>query len=225
MIFSWLITTFPFKTWSCPWPVIRPPTSQGGAAPEPQHQGLLVMVSSSHSKDSASRFLESPWLDGVDPLIRRRIWQTLRERSEPIGTALLAQDQPTTQLWFVAEGSVAVERTKPGKSNRPEILAQLDGPAIYGTTTFFRDARPSMTVRTTTPTHGWTLDRASYERLRTEDPLAAEALALTVVKVLSERFDMLDHRLTSLMADHHDNHHRVTEWANFRSRLFEEPAA
>ena len=183
------------------------------------------MVSISQTKDGLSRFLESPWLEGVDPSIRRRIWQTLRERSEPAGTALLDQDQPTTQLWFVADGSVAVERTRTGKPGYPEILAELDGPAIYGTTTFFRDARPSMTIRTTTPTHGWTLDLATYQRLRAEDPPAAEALAVTVVKVLSERFDMLDDRLTRLMADHHDDHHRVTEWADFRSRLFEEPAA
>ena len=179
----------------------------------------------SQNKDGLARFLAAPWLEEVDQSIRRRIWLTLQARSAPIGTMLLAQDQLTTQLWFVAQGSVAVERTRPGMLSRPEILAELEGPAIYGTTTFFRDARPSMTIRTTTPTHGWILDREAYQRLRAEDPPAAEALALTVVKVLSERFDMLDDRLTRLMADHHDDHHRVTEWANFRSRLFEEPVA
>ena len=175
------------------------------------------------SKDGLARFLEAPWLEGVDPSIRQRIWHALNERTEPVGTTLLDQDQPTRQLWFVASGSVAVERTRPRAGSRPEILAELSGAAIYGTTTFFRDSVPTMTLRATTPIHGWTLDRPAYACLRVEDPEAAEALALTVVKVLSERFDMLDDRLTDLMAQHHDDHRRATEWADFRSRLFEEP--
>ncbi len=137
--------------------------------------------------------------------------------------ALLEQDRPNDRLWFVASGSVAVERTRAG--SRPEVLADLEGPAIYGTTTFFRNSLPTMTLRATRPVRGWTLDRASYDRLRADHREAAEALALAVVRVLSERFDLLDRRLTTLMADHDGDHPRVTEWSDFRSRLFEEPAA
>ena len=178
---------------------------------------------STRAATGLTRFLDLPWLEGVDLSLRTRIWEALAPRSEPPRTALLDQDRPSLQLWFVESGSVVVERTRPG--GRPEVLAELAGPAIYGTTTFFQNALPTMTIRATTPVQGWTLDRPAYEQLRTADPLAAEALALTVVRVLAERFDMLDRRLTSLMAAHDGDHHRVTEWADFRSRLFEEPAA
>ena len=177
----------------------------------------------STKSDSASRFLDAPWLEEVDSSTRLAIWKVLDERLEASKVSILEQDRANNRLWFVASGSVAVERTKSG--GRPEILAELDGPAIYGTTTFFRKSLPTMTIRATSPIQGWTLERSAYDRLRSEDPKAAEALALMVVRVLSERFDQLYRRLTSLMADHAGDHRRVTEWADFRSRLFEEPAA
>jgi len=177
----------------------------------------------SKKSDDATRFLDGPWLEEVDSSIRLIIWNALEERSESPRTPLLEQNRPNDRLWFVASGSVAVERSKPG--GRPEILAELQGPAIYGTTTFFRDSLPTMTIRATTPIQGWTLERSSYDRLRADHPEAAEALTLTIVRVLSERFDLLDRRLTSMMADHDGDRPRINEWANFRSRLFEEPAA
>ena len=170
-----------------------------------------------------TEFLDASWLAGVDATTRMTIWKALDERILPPGGPLFEQGQPNHQLWFVAEGAVAIERSRGG--SRPEVIAELDGPALYGTTTFFRNSLPTMTIRARTDVRGWTLDRPSYDRLRAEHPEAAEALALTVVRVLAERFDQLDRRLSSLMADHDDAHPRKTEWANFRSRLFDEPAA
>ena len=173
--------------------------------------------------DGATRFCDAPWLDGVDTSLRLNLWQVLEERTVSPRMTLFDQNKPNSQLWFVAEGSVTVERIAAG--GHPEVLAKLDGPAVYGTTTFFRNSLPTMTIRATSIVRGWTLDRSSYDRLRVDHPEAAEALALAVVQVLSERFDLLDRRLTTLMASHEGDHPRITEWANFRSRLFEEPAA
>ena len=170
-----------------------------------------------------ARFLDLPWLTGAADSIRATIAQLLNVCAEPPGAKLLDQGRPNLRLWFVTDGSVAVERSH--GAGRPEVLARLDGPAIYGTTTFFRGSTATMTLRATTTIRGWTLDRASYDRLRVDHPEAAEALNLAVVCVLSDRFDQLDRRLASLMADHDPAHPRMTEWANFRSRLFEEPAA
>jgi hypothetical protein len=33
---------------------------------------------------------------------------------------------------------------------------------------------------------------------------------------------MLDHRISEDLADHPDDHPKVTEWSSFRSRLFED---
>jgi CRP/FNR family transcriptional regulator, cyclic AMP receptor protein len=159
------------------------------------------------------RFLGSPLLAGVDESSRRAVFRRLVEGRAPSGTALLSQGKPNDRLWFVFDGSVTLERKQ--ADGHIDILATLDGPAIYGTTTFFRSAS-DLTL--------WTLDREGHEALRREDPRAAEALALAVVKVLSERFDLLDSRISQLMAEHGDDHPRSTELAAFRARLFEEPA-
>ncbi len=103
-------------------------------------------------------------------------------------------------------------------------MASMTGPAIFGTTTFFRSARPTATIRASSKLEVGTLDRQAYEVLRRDHPGVAEALALSVLQVLSERFDLLDERITELMAEHGSDHARVNEWANFRSRLFEDPA-
>ncbi len=172
--------------------------------------------------EGAERFLAEPLLAGADDRDRLAVFRALVEGSAPAGTPLLVQGQPNDRLWFVLEGSVAVERKQPG--GRVDLLATLSGPAMFGTTTFFRSTAPSATIRAASGLTLGTLDRRAHDRLRREDPRAAEALALEVVRVLSERFDLLDGRLAEMMAEHDDDHPRATEWANFRARLFEEPS-
>jgi CRP/FNR family transcriptional regulator, cyclic AMP receptor protein len=172
--------------------------------------------------DVAGQFLGSPLLAGVDDESRRAILRRLVASRVSLGTPLLSQGMPNDQLWFVLEGSVAIERRR--ADGKVDVLATLNGPAIFGTTTFFRSTAPSASIRASTDLTLWTLDREGHEALRRDDPRAAEALALAVVRVLSERFDILDVRIGELMAEHGDDHPKVTELATFRARLFEEPA-
>ena len=168
-----------------------------------------------------SRFIESPLLSGVEEASRLAIFRALIPVTAATGFALLEQGKANDRLWFVLGGEVAIERT--GPDGKADVLATLSGPAIYGTTTFFRGTALSATIRASNDLTVGTLDRRTHERLRRDDPRAAEELALSVVRVLSERFDMLDARLSSLMADHDADHPRATEWSSFRARLFEEP--
>jgi len=170
----------------------------------------------------AGEFFESSLLHGVDEGLRRAIFRRLVPGQAPAGTPLLSQGKSNERLWFVIEGSVTIERKHP--DGRVESLAELKGPAIFGTTTFFRSTSPSASILAATDLKVWTLDHAGHEALRRDEPQAAEALALAVVRVLSERFDMLDVRIAELMAEHGDDHPRMTELATFRARLFEEPA-
>lgn len=170
--------------------------------------------------DQSERFLASPLLMGADDEARLAIFRFLIETSVPAGTSLLIQGKPNDRLWFVPGGSVAVERKQP--EGRVDVLATFSGPALFGTTTFFRSTAPSATIRATADLRLWTLDHRSYGQLRREAPRAAEALSLEIVRVLSERFDQLDARLAEMMADHGDGRPRANEWASFRSRLFEE---
>ena len=138
------------------------------------------------------------------------------------GSALLSQGKPNDRLFFVIEGSIVIERKQP--DGHVDVMASLPSPAIFGTTTFFRSTPPSASIRASTDLTLWTLDREGHEALRRDDPRAAEALASAILRVLAERFDLLDIRLAELTAEHDDDHPRANEWANFRARLFEDPA-
>jgi hypothetical protein len=62
----------------------------------------------------------------------------------------------------------------------------------------------------------------AHERLRESHPRAAEALALAVVRALSERFDLIDKLFSEALARPVDESSRTSEWAGFRARLFDE---
>jgi CRP/FNR family transcriptional regulator, cyclic AMP receptor protein len=174
------------------------------------------------STDDSERFLASPLLAGVDVASRAAVFRRLVEGRAPTGTALLAQGKPNDKLWFVLQGSVAIERKH--ADGRLDRMATMSTPAIFGTTTFFRSSAPSASIRATSDLTLWSLDRETYEQLRRDDPRTAEALTMAILRVLAERFDLLDGKITELMAEHDLDHPRANEWANFRTRLLEEPA-
>jgi CRP-like cAMP-binding protein len=186
---------------------------------DPSTAGDRVIMATIAS-DQSERFLASPLLAGADEAARLAIFHSLVEASVPAGVPFLIQGKPNEKLWFVLGGSVAIERKQ--LDGRLAVLTSISGPAMYGTTTFFRSSAPSATIRATSNLTGWTLDQRSYSQLRREHPRAAEALALEVVRVLSERFDQLNARLAEMMAGHEDDRPRSNEWASFRTRLFEE---
>ena len=169
---------------------------------------------------AAERFLAAPLLAGVDLEARRAVLECLREGGAREGALLLEQDHPNDRLSILIEGTAVVERTYPG--GRKEVLASLTAPAVFGTTSFFGPNPSSVAVRATSDVAVLTLDHPSHERLRRANPRAAEALALAVVRVLAERFDMLDKRVTESLAEQEHDHPKMTEWSGFRARLFEE---
>jgi CRP-like cAMP-binding protein len=170
--------------------------------------------------EAAERFLAAPLLADVDPELRRVVLDTLEEDRAPAGTLLLAQAMPTKYLYFLIGGTATIDRSFP--DGRKETLATLHAPAIFGTTSFFRPNAPSFSVRAATDVWFLTLDHAAHEWLRHKHPHAAEALALASLRVLAERFDLLDQRVSEYLAQHADDHPKVNEWAGFRARLFED---
>ncbi len=170
--------------------------------------------------EAAERFMAAPLLADVDREARVALLEALVEARAPAGAVLLEQGHPNDHLSFLIEGVVTVERVLAG--HRKEVLATLTAPALFGTTSFFRPNAPTVTVRATTDVRLLSLYHPAHDRLRRENPRASEALALAVVRVLAERFDLLDHRVTDLLAEHAGDHPKVTEWSNFRARLFEE---
>ena len=171
--------------------------------------------------DAAERFLSAPLWGDFDVEPRRAVFEALVADHAPAGTTLMHQGRPNDRLSFLIEGSAVIERTFPGGPK--EILATLTAPAVFGTSSVFGSNPSTVSVRATSDVRLLTLSHPQHERLRRANPAAAEALALGILRVLSERFDMLDKRVTDYLAQHADDPPKVNEWAGFRARLFEEP--
>lgn len=169
----------------------------------------------------ARDFLASPLLAEADEGARLALFEALEPGLAAPGDLLIAQGRPNARLWFFLAGSVAIVR-RAGGADLP--VAQLTAPGIFGATTFFRPGPATASIRAASALRHLTLGHEAHDRLRLDQPRAAEALALATVRVLAERFDLLDARLTEFMAARPDDQPEATEWAIFRARLFEEPS-
>jgi CRP-like cAMP-binding protein len=171
--------------------------------------------------EAATRFMTAPWLTEVDKGTKLALLSALTEERAKAGTVLLAQGQPNDHLTFLIDGTVELERVF--SSGRKELVTTLIAPAVFGTTSFFQPKPPTVTARARTEVWMLTLHHPAHDALRRDHPRAAEALALAVVRTLSERFDLID----KLFSDYTQNHPDVgnstaSEWSRFRARLFEE---
>jgi CRP/FNR family transcriptional regulator, cyclic AMP receptor protein len=170
---------------------------------------------------ASERFMAAPWLGEVDPETKRAILTALVEARAPSGAILLAQDQPNDHLSFLIDGTASIERILAG--NRSEVITVLQAPAVFGSTSFFRPQPPSVSVRATSDVWLLSLYHPAHDALRAADPRAAESLALAVLRAISERFDLMDKYIVNFLDRHRNEPAKLSEWAGFRARLFEEP--
>jgi CRP/FNR family transcriptional regulator, cyclic AMP receptor protein len=170
---------------------------------------------------ATERFMAAPWLGDVDPETKRAISEALVEARAPKGATLLPQGQPNDHLTFLIEGTAEIVRNS--NAGRRDVITHLTAPAVFGSTSFFRPEPPTVTVRATSEVWMLSLYHPAHEALRAANPRAAEALALAVVRAMSERFDLIDKLFTDFTNQHADEPARKSEWAGFRARLFEEP--
>jgi CRP-like cAMP-binding protein len=171
--------------------------------------------------EAARLFMEAPWLAEVDREPKLALLNSLVEERATAQSVLLAQGQPNDHLTFLIDGKVDLERVF--DSGRKEIITTLTAPAVFGTTSFFQPKPPTVTARASTDVWMLTLYHPAHDRLRKESPPAAEALALAVVRTLSERFDLIDRLFSDYIKEHPDvPGNTVSEWSRFRARLFDE---
>ena len=171
--------------------------------------------------EAAERFMAAPWLGEIDPDTKRAILNALVEARAPNGATLLEQGQPNDHLCFLIDGTAIIERPNTKKGRR-ETITTLTAPALFGATSFFQPKPPTVTVRATSDVWILSLYHPDHEALRTANPRAADALALAILRALSERFDLLDKLFSELTARHSNEPDRVSEWAGFRASLFED---
>lgn len=172
--------------------------------------------------EATKRFMNAPWLSDVSPECKRAIAAAMKEGRASAGTVLLAQGQPNDHLTFLIEGTADLERDR-GHGHRERITV-LAAPAVFGTTSFFQPNPPTATVRASSDVWMLTLYHPAHEQLRLENPQAAESLAVAVVRVLSERFDLIDGLFSQFISQHSSQTSQATpsEWSDFRARLFDE---
>ncbi len=170
--------------------------------------------------EATERFMAAPWLAEVDPETKRVICGSLVESRGSAGATLLAQGQPNDHLTFLIAGKADIVRTF--SSGRREIITDVTAPAVFGTTSFFQPKPPTVTVTATSDVWTLSLYHPAHEAMRASNPRAAEALALGVVRALSERFDLIDKLFSEFTMQHSDEPARKSEWAAFRTRLFED---
>ena len=170
--------------------------------------------------EATKRFMDAPWLGEVDPDGKRAILDSLVEARAPAGATLLEQDQPNDHLSFLIAGQAEIQRTFDG--GRREVITTIAAPSVFGTTSFFRPDPPSVGVRATSDVWMLSLYHPAHEALRRENPRAAEALAVAILRALSERFDLMDQLLSDYITRHRGESSRTSEWAGFRARLFDE---
>lgn len=170
--------------------------------------------------DARDKFLEAGWLADLDSAARQTLLGLLVERREEAGSALLTQGQANDLISFLIEGEVEVVRQ--GQRGNREPLTRLAAPTVFGLISFFRPAPPEFTVRALTAVRRLTLDHDAWAVLRRLDARASEQLSLAAVRILADRFEALERRITDELASHPADHPRRTEWAQFRARLFDE---
>ena len=169
---------------------------------------------------ATERFIAAPWLAGVDAHTKKAILGALVEGRAKAGATLLEQGHPNDHLTFLIDGTAEIQRSF--GNGRRELITTLTAPAMFGTTSFFQPRPPEVSVRAKSDVWMLSLYHPAHEELRRTNPRAAEALALAVVRALSERFDLIDKLFSDYMSQHPDESVRMSEWAAFRARLFEE---
>lgn len=170
--------------------------------------------------EAMRRFMAAPWLGELTAEDKMAILEALVEAKAPAHVTLLEQDQPNDHLSFLIAGTAVIERTF--ENGRQEVITTLSAPSVFGTTSFFRPDPPSVAVRSTSDVWILSLYHPAHEKLRVENPRAAEALAVGILRALSERFDLMDRLLSDYISRHGGESARTSEWAGFRARLFDE---
>lgn len=172
------------------------------------------------SSAAREEFQAAPWLTALDATARLALLNVLEEHRVAPGAELLVQGQPNDRIIFQLQGTTLATRHYDG--HRDELRAELASPAVFGEISFFRPTPGLATVRATTPVWFLTLNHQGHEAFRRADPGSAEQFTLALLRVLAERFEVIDHQVTAFLAEHSDHHPRASEWSDFRARLFEE---
>jgi len=126
----------------------------------------------------------------------RRLAQFFERRDVAAGTVLYAQGSPADTIDFVVKGAIAVTVTsEPGLA---VVVRRISTRTVVGEMGFFRGTVRTATVSAGEPASIYTMTRASYERLKTEEPAIGTVFLEFIARTLSDRLDFATQGIAAL---------------------------
>jgi SulP family sulfate permease len=126
----------------------------------------------------------------------RRIAPFFDRRDLAAGTVLYAQGSAADTIDLVVSGTIAVAVM--GEPGLELLIRRVSTRTVVGEMGFFRASTRGATVSAEQRASVFTLTRASYERLKAEDPELSAALLEFIIRALSDRLDFANQGIAAL---------------------------
>lgn len=128
--------------------------------------------------------------------LARRLATYFDRRELPPGTALYSQDSPSDTIDLVVSGSVAV--VVQSEAGLPLLIRRMSRKTVVGEMGFFRGNSRRATVSVEGESLVYTLTRASYDRLCSEEPAMAALFLEFIVRALADRLEFANRGIAAL---------------------------
>jgi SulP family sulfate permease len=156
------------------------------------------MVLMHHDRGAVSEHSFESWLTtelgGAAEM--SRITSYLERHEFAAGEALFSQGEPPNSIEILASGHLAA--TIEGEHGRPIRIRAMVGYTIVGEMGFYRQIRRSATVIAEEPSIVYRLTREGFDRMHAQDPVAASAFHMLIIRLLSDRLESSNRSLEHL---------------------------
>ena len=167
---------------------------------------------------------ESPLLRDLEEDEVKSLFKRMEHLCFESDRTILAQGVEEKGLWLIGEGCCEVVRGNQS-GTKERILAMLGPGTVFGEMSFFQQPAHSATVRSVTPVSVHKLTQQGFTDLLADNGRAAGKILTNLVRVQSDRLNMMDQWVCELMDRNQTENgatHTLNEWHQFRSKLYSE---
>jgi CRP-like cAMP-binding protein len=159
----------------------------------------------------------APVFAGFTKEDRKALLDTIVEQTYAAGLEIVSEGELARSMFVLAEGTVEVLEST--DADDVPALATLIPPCSFGEVAFFEHSAHAITVRTLTRVRVLSIERLGYERLLSQQNLAAYKLALNVLLKLGDQV----RRVEEWVADELGRSPGIThaQWSAFRAKLYQ----
>jgi sulfate permease, SulP family len=154
-----------------------------------------------------AKFENDVAVENFEPWLQRQLGQEvkssdvmayLQRKDVDRAQVIYRQGDPSDSLDLVALGRLSIEVAN--ADGRRHELRRMMAHTVVGEMGFFRQIARSASVSSDGPAVLFSLTRANFDRMRSERPVEANAVAEFVVKILAERIESLNREVAALIA-------------------------